>query len=101
MFDNISETLTRRDKEVINFFAENGFTHSWDFSVQRDDIWNEFYFGGELICQIDIGVPLNCLIEDLKCWKHGKEPTSNYDYTVNIGSREKQKILLDNLKLPD
>lgn len=87
------------DAEVIKFFEANGFTHNWDFSRRIAEYWNEFYLNGRLICQIDQNVPLTALIEDLKCWKDGKQPTSNHNYKFNIGSIENEKILFDNLKL--
>ncbi len=98
----LDKKLTQRDEDVKNFFSQNGFTHSWDFNSKTGEIWNEFYLNGKLICQIDIGVPLECLIEDLKCWKAGKEPTSSHDYMIFFGENKKNlQMLLDNLKLPD
>lgn len=90
----------QHDEDVIDFFAKNGFTNSWDFSKSGEK-WNEFFLNGELICQLDMGVPLDHLIEDLKCWKDNKEPTSSSDYILFVGENKKNlRILLDNLNLP-
>lgn len=91
--------MISHDKDVIDFFETNGFAHSWDCSRRTAEYWNEFYLSGKLICQIDQDVPLAALIEDLKCWKDGKQPTSNRNYKFNIGSIGNEKILFDNLKL--
>ncbi len=90
--------MISHDKDVKEFFAANGFTHTWDFSRRTAEYWNEFYLNGKLICQIDLNVPLAALIEDLKCWKDGKQPTSNHNYKFNVGSIGNEKILFDNLK---
>ena len=91
--------MISHDKDVKEFFAANGFACGWDFNAKRGEYWNEFYLSGKLICQIDQDVPLAALIEDLKCWKDGKQPTSNHNYKFNIGSIVNEKILFDNLKL--
>lgn len=97
----INTTWNKSDENVINFFAENGFSHSWDFSKSGEK-WHEFFLDGKMICQLDFGVPLECLIEDLKCWKAGKEATSSHDYILFCGENKKNlQILLNNLNLPD
>lgn len=87
------------DQELIDHFLNHGFTHSWDFSKSTSEIWNEFYFGGKLICQIDIGCRLEHLFEDLKQWSIGEEPTSDGDYKIMVGNQNNFDLLLKKLNI--
>lgn len=71
--------------EVTKFFKSLGYTVTWDFSNSTGKEWYEILLNNELICQIDMGVPKDVIIEDFRCWHEGKDSTSSYNYAVMTG----------------
>jgi hypothetical protein len=71
------------DNEVSQYFKSLGYSVGWDFKAFTREVWHEIYTKeGKLVCQIDKGVPLSAIIEDLKCFYLGKDGTSNFDYKI-------------------
>jgi hypothetical protein len=60
------------DKEFISFFEGLGYNVSWDHSRRTGAVWWEILSEGKLVIQIDKGVPLDILLEDLQQVKAGK-----------------------------
>jgi len=44
--------------------------------------WHEIYTDSILVAQIDMGVPLAAITEDMSCYHKGEESTSGEDYAV-------------------
>lgn len=76
---NISSEV---DDEVSNYFRGLGYEVSWDFSKRTGHHWYEIYDGGKQIAQIDFGIPLTALLEDLAQFAVDKDGTSPYTYEV-------------------
>lgn len=66
----------RNNKEVIDFFKKLGYRMGWDFNRARGQEWHELYDeNGYLVAQIDMGVPLKYIVEDMISWHKGEEPS--------------------------
>lgn len=69
---------------VVAFFTCLGYTVSWDMNRSTGDEWYEILDGDYMVAQIDMGVPLAHIREDMTRWHEGKDGTSPSDYTVNM-----------------
>jgi hypothetical protein len=87
------------DANIIKFFEQLGYKVSWDISMRLGKVWWEILTpDGELICQIDKGVKLKYIIEDLKCFAEGKSGTSPVDYAICAPESEEFDTLLEKIK---
>lgn len=78
--------LPNIDTEFENFFKNLGYDVTYDFSTRSGETWWEIYDDNGLICQIDKGVPLDIVIEDLNQIKRGLkkwESRHPVDYKIN------------------
>ena len=82
---DIHEALKKipNDDEFANFFRGLGLDVDWDFSARENRRWYEMRLGGALVMQVDMGVPLAHVLEDLPLMAEDKPGTSASDYTVN------------------
>lgn len=70
----IPEALTDKKDEVSEYFESLGYEVSWDFNTRSGERWWEIIDkDGGMIVQIDMGVPLKYVIEDISCF-HRKIP---------------------------
>lgn len=81
---NNNHNKTDLDQEVRDYFRALGYTVNWDFNQKTGEIWHEISLNGNLVCQIDMGIPLVAIIEDLKCFARNLPGTSKYDYKINM-----------------
>lgn len=75
--------FTQVENEFTTFFTGLGYTVDWEQSRRSGDEWYEIIDDEGLICQIDMGVPLAHVIEDLACFARGVPGTSASDYSIN------------------
>lgn len=68
--------------EITDYFESLGYKTTWDCNTRQGIEWYEILEDNHLVCQIDIGVPLADLIEDMLCWEQDKEGTSKSNNTV-------------------
>jgi len=61
--------------EVVAFFESLGYTVDWDFRGGTAS-WHEIRDEGELVCQIDSGIPLSDILEDLASMRTGPPQAS-------------------------
>lgn len=66
----------RKDAGVQEFFETLGYKVTWDRN--RTACWFELHDDG-LVAQIDMGVPLDVIIEDMIAWHLGKDPEDRPD----------------------
>lgn len=71
------------DPELVEFFKKLGYEVSWDGKMRTGERWHEVFDGGRLVIQVDFGVPLTALLEDLPLLVEHKEGTSSHNYTIN------------------
>jgi hypothetical protein len=69
--------------EITQYFTKLGYQVSWDFSTQDSTRWYEILDSNRLLLQIDKGVSLSALREDMICWNKGEEGTSNESFEVH------------------
>ena len=81
--------------EVVAFFESLGYAVGWDFRGGTDPSWHEIRDEGELVCQIDSGIPLSDILEDLLCIHEHKPTTSKSEYTINAPDTVKFDKLLE------
>lgn len=89
-----------KDQGVADFFTSLGYEVSYDFSTRTGKVWWEILDqDGGLICQIDKGVELKYIIEDLKCIANGsKVGTSPIDYEICAPESNEFNELLEKVK---
>jgi hypothetical protein len=76
---------------VTEYFSGLGYQVTWDFSRRTGEEWYEIMEDDELVAQIDKGVPLADIIEDLLCLHRGlKKGTSKSDYKISTGDEDDQ-----------
>ena len=83
--------------EIVSYFELQGFKITYDFD-KKGNFWWEIS-KDKLRVQVDGGIPLRYILEDFKCFKQKKEPTSKYDYVINCGSQENFEEFLNNLDI--
>jgi hypothetical protein len=79
--------------EVSRYFRSMGYSVTWDFSGRLNRKWYEVMDGQNLVCQIDFGVPLADILEDLPLLAEGKLGTSKSDYVISSEDDEALKTL--------
>lgn len=79
------EALKEKDGEVSRYFEKMGYRVSWDMNTRAGEKWWEIFDKktGQLIVQIDMGVPLADIIEDICCFHKDKDGTSKSDYKIS------------------
>jgi hypothetical protein len=85
------------DEEIVKYFANKGFEVDWDHSKSGEK-WYEFFFDGELLCQIDFGVSLEDLLIDLKRHKNKSLSEFGKDYVISAPEDKFKKFLEISLK---
>ena len=83
--------------EVVAFFESLGYTVDWDFRGGTDPSWHEIRDEGELVCQIDSGIPLSDILEDLLCIHENRPATSKSEYTINAPDTVKFNKFLEDI----
>lgn len=73
---NLAET-----KSVVQYFEALGYVVSWD--RDSNGAWFELLKKGKMFAQIEMGIPLSDIIEDLICWHLKKPTTSKSDWTLS------------------
>jgi hypothetical protein len=81
-----AESLTEKGGEVKDYFEKLGYQVTWDFKINGGTWW-EIVKGNKLVAQIDMGVSLPHILEDL-CQFHlgndkGIDRSDKPNYTVN------------------
>ena len=71
------------DDEIVRYFTKLGYKVDWDFSHREGIEWYEISDNDRGLLQIDMGVSLRALREDMTRWNNGEEGTSDEDYTVH------------------
>jgi len=84
--------------EVTYFFESLGYDVTWDFSEHTGKYWYEIFKDGCLIAQIDMGVPLRCIVQDLSGYADGKKSTSDVDYEIRGPKNKEMKELYRKVK---
>jgi hypothetical protein len=77
--------LAKVDDEITRYFQALGYATDWDRDRKGryyEILTREVSEGGKLVCQIDFGVPLAHLVEDMLHWAKGEESTSDSTYEV-------------------
>lgn len=80
--------------EVVAYFQRLGYQVDWDRSRRLGESWHEIMKGRKLVAQIDHGVPLSAIREDMIAWSEGRDSTSGVDYKVSAEETEDWKELL-------
>ena len=75
--------LTEVHDEFTALFESLGYKVSWDFNKGSGTSWYEIMDDRGLVCQIDMGVPLADIVEDLVSLSNGGEMISKSDYTIS------------------
>lgn len=75
--------MNSSDQQVKAFFESHGYSVDWDFKRASGEVWHEIYDGGHCICQIDMGIPLEAIVEDLSAIHTGTMGKNPYVYTIN------------------
>lgn len=91
-----AEALQEKQGEVKDYFEKLGYKVSWDFNTRSGERWWEIY-DDELVAQIDMGVSLPYILEDL-CQFHlghdkGIDRPDKPDYKVNGGGSKFDEML--------
>ena len=81
-FSDYSKKMSM-DKEVIAFFTGLGYDVGWDANHREGIEWHEIIKDGELVCQIDAGVPLDDIVADIIQFHQGREGASKSNYKIS------------------
>lgn len=83
--------MHKMDDDVARYFRALGYEVSWDFDKHDGAHWYEIIDPktDRLIMQIDMGVPLAHIIEDMICWHEGRKATSKSNYDVRGNKNRK------------
>lgn len=81
------------DAKVTQFFIDLGYDMSWDASFRDGVEWHEISRDGSLVAQIDTGIPLAHIIEDLIQMATDKPGTSASDYSISAEDDKTFKTL--------
>ena len=88
----------KHDDGVYAFFTSLCYSVMEDWKRRTGEHWYEIYEkGGDLVMQVDCGIPVAHIIEDLKCMCKGKPGTSASDYTINAKEHDPSFQLLLNV----
>ena len=70
----MNEALTEKKSDVSEYFEKMGYSVTWDCSRHLGETWWEIYTkDNKLVVQIDIGIPLPYVLEDLCEFHLGKD----------------------------
>lgn len=77
---------TQNTRDVVAYFTRLGYKVGWDMNTREGVRWHEIIDAdGKTVMQVDHGISLMGLREDIICWHEGREATSSEDYTVYVG----------------
>jgi hypothetical protein len=90
----IEEFNKNSDQEFIDFFEKLGYKIISDGKAAKGEFWYELYDDG-LVLQIDKGVPLSAIIQDLKYYAGVSKEKSDYekDYIINGPTSSVEKVV--------
>lgn len=77
------QPFAAKDTSVSDYFSSLGYKVGWDSSHRLGERWHELYLDGELVAQIDMGIPLESIREDFIAWNNGGKSTSGHNYKVS------------------
>ncbi len=77
------------DQKIVKYFTDKGFEVDWDCHESTGQSWYEFSHKGKLLCQIDMGIPLEVMLSDLTEY-NTNVPQSNTEYDYIIASPENE-----------
>jgi hypothetical protein len=78
--------LSRLPEEdpFVKYFTDLGYSVDWDMSRRTGKYWYDITDSdGLMICQIDMGIPLGRIIDDLVRIRAGKPFSDGPDYTIS------------------
>lgn len=79
--------LTEKGGEVKDYFEKLGYVVTWDFKTNTRETWWEIIKDKNLVAQIDMGISLPYILEDLCEFHLGKtkgiDRPDKPDYKVN------------------
>ena len=72
------------NEDFYDYFKKLGCEVSWDCSRRSGEEWYEIYKDGDLLLQVDMGVPLKYIISDFIALHTGEPSTMNFvsDYKI-------------------
>lgn len=73
------------DSGIPLFFKKLGYKVDWDGRMDKEQFWYEILdpISEKIIAQIDLGTPINSMIEDMSLWTEGKEGISDDSYIIS------------------
>jgi hypothetical protein len=71
-----------KKNEIVEYFEGLGYKVDYDYSQRLGESWHEICDDKGLIAQIDIGVPLKDILQDLCQFHLGKPGISKSDYKI-------------------
>ena len=87
--------LTEVKNEVTAYFEALGYETTWDFKRSTGEHWHEICDDEGLVAQIDMGVPLTDIVEDVIAWYEKRDTTTNgKEYTINLPPGKRANLLL-------
>lgn len=89
------QALKPVDDEFARYFRSLGYEVDWDYD-RRGAKWYEILYDGQMICQVDFGVPLEHFLQDLPLLAAGQPGTSSSDYVVRC-QLEHMRALFDRI----
>lgn len=79
------------DKEIVDYFTKFGLTVDWD--ICGGVKYYEFCYDGQCLVQIDMYIPLEEILKDLRYMKNKTGELSKFDYVIYGPEEEFQKFL--------
>jgi hypothetical protein len=68
----MTDAIQEKTSDITEYFEKMGYKVTWDFNSRSGEKWWEIY-DDELVTQIDVGIPLNYVLEDLCEFHLGKD----------------------------
>lgn len=62
---SLSPLDSNKECAIATFFRKRGYEYSWDFSKHDGLHWHEIYDGDNMVMQVEMGIPLKQLKNDL------------------------------------
>lgn len=75
----------RAKTDIEEYFERLGYLVGWDENRKLGERWWEIIDPktNKMFCQIDMGVPIEAIIEDFICLRENRKTTSSHDYKIN------------------
>lgn len=94
----LEPAVDQSDLLVKAYFERLGYEVDWDYKQRTGEHWYEILKNKNLVIQIDNGIPLEAIIEDLLCFADSKPGTSKFDYRINAPDNKVVRELLQKVK---